>query len=126
MNKVLGSVRGRRRAWIVAAALALVVASPAVFEGAPRAGVRRAAAALERVMLLGIGDSLMHGTMDATNNYVSSENGFLQKVADKLGEATRLRFKRPHLGLRRDPAAAVLHPHEPGRGRAPTRSRSRA
>lgn len=95
MNKHSRRGFGRHRSWIVTTGAALVVASPAVFEAAPRTGARRAAAGLERVLLLGLGDSLTHGTMDATNNYVASENAYLQKVADKLGEVTRLRFHRP-------------------------------
>jgi lysophospholipase L1-like esterase len=49
----------------------------------------------ERVLLVGLGDSLTHGTMDATNNSVNTQHAYLQKVADKLAEVVRLRFTQP-------------------------------
>jgi hypothetical protein len=88
---------GTRGRWLCAAIVGGSVAYPVLYgEGATRVGaLRRAAAALDRVLLVGMGDSLTHGTMDATNNQVASQNAYLQKVADKLREATRLRFRQP-------------------------------
>lgn len=48
----------------------------------PRAGL-----AQDWTVLIGIGDSLTHGTMDATNNYIYTWNGYLQKVNDALGKS---------------------------------------
>ena len=88
--------RPARRAAVGAAALALGAVLPAaVSEGGLARPARRVGAALERVLLVGIGDSLTHGTMDAANYALASQNAYLQKVADKLGEVTRLRFRQP-------------------------------
>jgi hypothetical protein len=77
--------------------MTLLVAGPALLgEGASRTSrLRSAAATLERVLLVGMGDSLTHGTMDANNNYVATQNAYLQRIADKLAEVTRLRFRQP-------------------------------
>jgi lysophospholipase L1-like esterase len=49
-----------------------------------------------RTVLLGIGDSLTHGTMDATNNDVNTLNAYLQVIADSLGQTgVSLWFKQP-------------------------------
>src|SRR5918996_4780406 len=53
----------------------------------------------ERVLLVGLGDSLSHGTMDATNNFTNTQNAYLQKIADKLAEVVRLRFGQPLYGF---------------------------
>jgi hypothetical protein len=45
--------------------------------------------------LIGLGDSLTHGTMDATNNTVNTLNAYLQKVADSLGQVVPLSFNQP-------------------------------
>jgi lysophospholipase L1-like esterase len=76
-------------------AVAGLLAAPAA--SAERAAARsaRVAATPERVLLVGIGDSLTHGTMDATNNTVHTQNAYLQKVADKLAEVVTLRFRQP-------------------------------
>ncbi len=46
-------------------------------------------------MLIGIGDSLTHGTMDATNNYTNTLNAYLQKVAVALKTVMPLSFSQP-------------------------------
>ncbi len=46
-------------------------------------------------MLVGLGDSLTHGTMDAINNWINTEHGYLQRLADSLGVVTPLRFSQP-------------------------------
>ncbi|AGA89217.1 hypothetical protein Thimo_0348 [Thioflavicoccus mobilis 8321] len=53
------------------------------------------AAAAPTTLLLGLGDSLTHGTMDATNNETNTLNAYLQKVAEALGEAMPLTFSQP-------------------------------
>lgn len=86
-----------RQRWLCALAVGACVPAPIVSEeaGTGRRALRRAAEAMDRVLLVGIGDSLTHGTMDATNVQVASQNAYLQKVADKLGLVTRLRFRQP-------------------------------
>lgn len=49
-----------------------------------------------RTGLIGIGDSLTHGTMDATNNQINTSNAYLQKVADSLAEEMPLLFSQPY------------------------------
>ena len=46
-------------------------------------------------MLIGIGDSLSQGTMDATNNYTNTLNAYLQKVAVALKTVMPLSFSQP-------------------------------
>ena len=46
-------------------------------------------------MLIGIGDSLTQGTMDATNNYTNTLNAYLQKVAVALKTVMPLSFSQP-------------------------------
>ena len=70
--------------------LVSIVADPAAIGGAAAA-----ATAGDRVMLVGLGDSLTHGTMNATNNSVNTENAYLQRVADRLKTVVDLRFTQP-------------------------------
>ncbi len=48
-------------------------------------------------VLLGVGDSLSQGTMNASNNATNSQNAFLQKVADSLGLVMPITFVQPLL-----------------------------
>lgn len=48
-----------------------------------------------RTVLLGVGDSLTHGTMDATNNATNTLNAYLQKVAESLAAVRPLLFTQP-------------------------------
>ena len=50
---------------------------------------------IPQTMLAAIGDSLSHGTMDATNNQLNTSNAYLQKVADGLAEVIPLSFSQP-------------------------------
>ena len=70
-------------------ALAAVFVHPDVIGGT-------ASAAGERLLLVGLGDSLTHGTMNATNNQVNTQNAYLQRVADKLSTVVDLRFTQPY------------------------------
>ncbi len=45
--------------------------------------------------LIGIGDSLTHGTMDGTNNSINTLNAYLQRIADSLEQVMPLRFSQP-------------------------------
>jgi hypothetical protein len=50
-------------------------------------------------VLIGLGDSLTHGTMDATNNSLNTANAYLQRAADSLAQVVGLRFTQPFLNL---------------------------
>ena len=71
---------------------ALLLASPvAVLSGeraAPNSGK-------PKLLLIGIGDSLTHGTMDATNNATNTLHAYLQKIADSLAGVSTLTFSQP-------------------------------
>jgi len=67
-----------------------VFTDPRIIGGAAAAGTSG-----QRVVLLALGDSLTHGTMNATNNSVNTENAYLQRVADKLKTVVNLRFTQP-------------------------------
>lgn len=58
-----------------------------------------APAAPPKVSLLGLGDSLTHGTMDATNNALNTANAYLQKVASSLGQVVTLSFSQPYFNF---------------------------
>ncbi len=61
---------------------------------------------MSRTVLIGIGDSLSHGTMDATNNDINTLHAYLQLVADSLRQVTSLGFSQPlfdETGERIDP-----------------------
>jgi len=51
------------------------------------------------VALIALGDSLTHGTMDATNNYINTSNGYLQKISDSLEQELPLYFHQPFFDL---------------------------
>jgi len=48
-------------------------------------------------LFVGLGDSLTHGTMDATNNDINTLHAYLQLAADSLGQATPIYFSQPLL-----------------------------
>jgi hypothetical protein len=73
---------------------AALVAQPSGSVGAA-AGAAPSSSATERVMVVGLGDSLTHGTLNATNNSVNTENAYLQRVVDKLSTVVNLRFTQP-------------------------------
>jgi len=45
--------------------------------------------------LIGIGDSLTHGTMDATNNALNTANAYVQRVRNSLSRRVPLAFAQP-------------------------------
>ena len=51
--------------------------------------------ALPGFILIGLGDSLTHGTRDGTNNDINTLRAYLQKIAESLGQATALTFSQP-------------------------------
>jgi hypothetical protein len=58
-------------------------------------GSSTAADAVAPVVLIGLGDSLTHGTMDATNNRLNSLKSFLQRVASSLSTRLPVHFQQP-------------------------------
>jgi len=74
---------------------AAILTDPAEIGLASAAAPPAGSAAGTRVMLVALGDSLTHGTMNATNNQVNTVNAYLQKVADQLATVVDLRFKQP-------------------------------
>ena len=48
-----------------------------------------------KLLLIGIGDSLTHGTMNATNNATNTLHAYLQKIADALAGVSTLTFSQP-------------------------------
>jgi lysophospholipase L1-like esterase len=57
--------------------------------------------------LIGLGDSLTHGTMDATNNALNTGHAYLQRVRNALGQRLALVFSQPWFDVneqRVDPA----------------------
>jgi lysophospholipase L1-like esterase len=53
------------------------------------------AASPSPTVLIGLGDSLTQGTMDATDNYVHTMNAYLQRVANSLAQRIPLAFRQP-------------------------------
>ncbi|UCH20629.1 MAG: VCBS repeat-containing protein, partial [Deltaproteobacteria bacterium] len=50
-------------------------------------------------VLIGLGDSLTHGTMDATNNVINTANAYLQKVNDAIGKVIPMYLNQPFFDL---------------------------
>jgi hypothetical protein len=46
-------------------------------------------------VLIGLGDSLTHGTMDAANNTTNTSNAYLQRVRDLLAQQIEVLFTQP-------------------------------
>jgi hypothetical protein len=57
----------------------------------------RAAGGSSDWVLIGLGDSLTHGTLDATNNTPNTANAFLQRMANSLSQRLSLVFSQPFL-----------------------------
>jgi len=90
------SGRGIRNPWrgsIRTAALAVWVALLIAWPGATFAGHKPS------LLLIGGGDSLTHGTMDATNNATNTLHAYLQKIAESLATVSRLTFSQPLFDL---------------------------
>ncbi|MEW6219352.1 MAG: hypothetical protein AB1634_07430 [Thermodesulfobacteriota bacterium] len=81
---------------ILPAAIVLLVL---LLGAGPASGAQAANLRPRRVALIGIGDSLTHGTMDATNNAIHTANAYLQKVAVALASETPLAFRQPFFNV---------------------------
>jgi hypothetical protein len=53
-------------------------------------------------ILIGLGDSLTHGTMDGTNNDINTLRAYLQNIAESLGQVTALTFSQPLFDVQQD------------------------
>jgi hypothetical protein len=93
-GRVMTTARSLARVVLGGLFLAALVAQPSGSVGAAAAATP-ASSASQRVMLVGLGDSLSHGTLNATNNSVNTQNAYLQRVADKLSTVLNLRFTQP-------------------------------
>jgi len=60
--------------------------------------------------LMGLGDSLTQGTMDATNNFINTSNAYLQKIADSLVQVTPLIFTQPFFDVQENRLLPKLAP----------------
>jgi hypothetical protein len=49
----------------------------------------------EEYVLISLGDSMTHGTMNATNNRTNALNSYIQKVAESLGQVIKVSFSQP-------------------------------
>jgi hypothetical protein len=58
-----------------------------------------AAALTPLTIVIGLGDSLTHGTMDGTNNYLYTWNAYLQKVNDALNKSLPSFLSQPYFDL---------------------------
>ena len=72
--------------------------TPSDQDSSPDDQILMEAAARAKVLLLGVGDSLMQGTMDAANNKANTQKGFMHQVWSKLRKAGRkVLFVQPFL-----------------------------
>jgi lysophospholipase L1-like esterase len=60
--------------------------------------------------IIGLGDSLTHGTMDATNNATNTLNAYLQKTVESLSAIAPLQFTQPLYGFRENRLRPFLTP----------------
>lgn len=56
----------------------------------------------QRVLMIGMGDSLGHGTLDAANNWLNTRAAYLELVAGSLRQATPTLFRQPVFSFRGD------------------------
>ncbi len=82
---------------VLGAAIALIPALP---------GLSFAA----EVQVIALGDSLTHGTMDATNNAQNTLNAYLQKTVESLSTVGTLRFSQPLYGFKEQRLRPFLTP----------------
>ena len=47
------------------------------------------------IVLIGLGDSMTQGTMNATNNATNTQNAYLQKVYESLDQVAEVSFSQP-------------------------------
>lgn len=103
MSRSTQTPRGLRPLVLAVLALGPALATPSAAESPlfprGRAAGSSAAGGGPTTMLIGIGDSLTHGTMDGTNNFINTENAYLERVADSLSQVLSLTFDQPLFDL---------------------------
>lgn len=82
---------------VLGAAIAFLAALPALSFAA-------------EVQVIALGDSLTHGTMDATNNALNTLNAYLQKTVESLSTVVSLRFSQPLYGFKEQRLRPFLTP----------------
>ncbi len=65
---------------------------------------------IPEVVVIAVGDSLSHGTMDATNNALNTLNAYLQKLVDSLAQELSLHFTQPLFDVEEKRIAPFLVP----------------
>lgn len=63
---------------------------------------------IPEVVVIAVGDSLSHGTMDATNNALNTLNAYLQKLVDSLAQELSLHFTQPFFDVEEKRIAPFL------------------
>lgn len=97
MDGMAARVERRLRRWSSRGALQLLFVGLATGSATPcPSGLPGPTGSNDRPWVLyAVGDSLSHGTMDATNNWVSSSNGYVERVAQSLRSVVPLHFVQP-------------------------------
>ena len=102
----------RSTPWLALLSLVVVVESPIWAGQVGDASATFLEPPAKRTILLGLGDSTVHGTMDATNNTVNTTNAFLQRIAESLSQITSVEFRQPLLDESGRPNPTVPHTDE--------------
>jgi lysophospholipase L1-like esterase len=87
-------------AWRRYRAVLVVSACFLAASGGSRPTIAEPAAA--PIAIIGLGDSLTHGTMDATNNAINTSNAYLQRVRDAVARRVPVVFRQPLFDLNED------------------------
>jgi lysophospholipase L1-like esterase len=77
----------------------IVVATAGVLAAGGASGRSGAETAAPPIAIIGVGDSLTHGTMDATNNALNTANAYVQRVRNALAQRVPVVFSQPFYDL---------------------------
>ena len=86
-----------RRGW--RRRIGVVVGTACVLAAGGASGPSGAASSGPPIAIIGVGDSLTHGTMDATNNALNTANAYLQRVRNALAQRVPVVFSQPFYDL---------------------------
>jgi hypothetical protein len=75
------------------------LAPPEIVINSPKQTERNMQISFKEYVLIGIGDSMTHGSMDITLNEINTKNAYLQKVADSLGTVAEVSFSQPFFDI---------------------------
>ncbi len=67
--------------------------------GAAQAACTNCIDVFEHDMLMAVGDSLTHGTMNGTNNETNTRNAYLQQIYESLSAVAGISFFQPYLDI---------------------------